>query len=356
VGALWGVNRHAGRGTQGSCRATKHERALSVGQRRKAISDGHDRVGETRTLYHQAQKTTMYCDAYTTEVNGQIVPIAWGTSQYPPKRSELIDLGCDLPTEDGGDSPRYPRVYAAARSSGKKLGDPVKHVEPAIRITIRTRFGIPSGGHASSKEWRRIGLIDEGLLEPAGTFDDGEWREDEKRYRYVEGDRFLSFEEEARRWADENREVLEEAARAAVGFEVEIEEGFEWMREARQMLQEQPANRPAYEEACGEVGAPVMRDQEIIEAGYAMKYGEFTAPHYDAETCVKMILAKKRFKQMGAKAKPFLDLFRRRRKKQEMERRANAPTCSYEGCEREATMNASLGRTCPEHYDDLSGI
>jgi hypothetical protein len=301
-------------------------------------------------------KTLMYCDAYTTEINDQIVPIAWGTSQYPPKKAELIDLGCDLPSDHGGDSPRFPRVYAAARSSGKRLSDPVKHVEPAIRITIRTRFGIPSGGKASSKEWRRIPLIDEGLVEPSGTFDDGGWREDEKRYRYVEGDRFLSFEEEVRRWADDTREVLEQAARAVLRFEVEIEGGFEWMREARKMLQGQPATRPAYEEARGEVGAPVMSDQEIIEASYAMKYGEFTPPHYDAETCVKMILAKKRFKQMRATAKPFLDLFRRRKEEQEKKRRASAPTCSYEGCEREATMNASLGRTCPEHYDDLSGI
>jgi len=300
----------------------------------------------------------MYCDAYTTEVNGQIVPIAWGTSQYPPKKHELIEMGCDLPEDGDGQrpSPRFPRVYAAARSSGKRLSDPIKHVEPAIRITIRTRFGIPSGGHASSKEWRRIPLIDEGLLEPAGTFDDGEWREDDRRYRYVEGDRFLNFEEEARRWADENREVLDEAARAAVGFEVEIQGGFEWMREARQMLQGQPATRPAYEEACGEVGAPVMSDQEIIEAGYAMKYGEFTPPHYDAETCVKMILAKKRFKQMQAKARPFLEVFRRRRQQREKKRREKAPTCSYEGCEREATMNASLGRSCPQHYDALSAV
>lgn len=300
----------------------------------------------------------MYCGAYTIRVEDQTVAIAWGTSQYPPKQSELVELGCELPEESDstGSSPRFPHVYASARSSGRRLNDPVRHVEPSIRIKLETRLGIPSGGRSARKEWTRINLFDAGLMEPTDTFEDGEWRDDDKRYRYVEGDRFLSFESEMREWAKANREVLEDAAEEVLRFEVELENGFDWMREAREMLRDREVTRPVYEEACREVEAPVLSDQEIIEKSYAMKYGEFTPPHYDAEACVKMIMARKRFKQMKAKAKPFLDLFRARARENEKKRREEAPTCSYEGCEREGTMNASLGRACPQHYDDLSGI
>lgn len=30
-------------------------------------------------------------------------------------------------------------------------------------------------------------------------------------------------------------------------------------------------------------------------------------------------------------------------------------TCSYRRCRQPATMNASLGPSCPDHYDELSG-
>jgi len=224
-----------------------------------------------------------------------------------------------------------------------------RYFEPVITVDASMAR---EHGKCVRRDFASLSLFDLRLLQPDG--EDDPWRGGERRryvHEYDAAEALRGALSDGEAWSGLSSEIMV-AAGFASGWRERYNAKLAWWRS----LERGAFEREEYEAYAEEHGLKGLSDDEIRQSSYAFQYFRADVHRYSYRLLHRTAAAKARWKGIEAVEKPKRDAARRKAIEEERDRLEARPRCHYAGCSNAATMNASLGQSCPEHYDDLSGI